>query len=1046
MKRGSLLLGLALLARPADAARLRTQEWPSWLSWIWKTEDVNSTTASDATIRKPVTDRRNYVHTTFDSGLRVLLVQDPDAKTSAFSVAVETGSLDNPPDFQGLAHFTEHMVFLGSEKYPDPGMFDDTMAVYGGTNNAYTSADRTVYTGEIGNEGLEKALDIFAQFFIAPRFAEDMVYKEINAVDSEHKKNMPDIQQRMYRLLQSKANPKNPMSRFFTGNLETLKTTPEKAGKPLPEALHKFFAENYCSRRMHLVMVSNLTFQEQLDLAHKSFDALPATTETSCPPRPTYTQEPLYGAELKNIGRVYTMKTSGSPELWLLFPMEDMGKLYKERAELYIFNALSNYEQGGLKSLLKREDLSLSFSYSMDVTPAGSTMIITFSLTEKGSKNVGQLLQHFYAYVNAVRDAGVDMGLVTDMQQMRQVSFDYQEKASSSYQTVVALSGNLPDVAPEDVLTGGYLIDRPDKELMEKILRAIMPQNMNVALALPDFDESGSNSHEVYYDFAYHDGPIETELPELGVTDKELVLADPAKFGLVAPPRLQYVPRALGLVSDAAVLGPGSGPERIFRQGGLELWWLGRGRFELPKASIYMQLGFPAEVTTTAHQSVLASLHSRLIGMALEEPSDALQSCGLGYSASVGRDGISVSFAGFDEHMLKLVELVLPKVLNPGNVEADFENARKQMVLDLADVVSIEPYSHAMEAFKMVTEKGHHSRAELLAAASDTTLVNPAAYAALLKQIFQQLTLQVMVAGNIDRKRAVEIASRAAELLSVQTTSEAKIWYQTRDQVLKPRQQIEVRVSNPIPKDLNSATIAVYQFGVPTMADRVKMSILGEFIYRPVFEILRTQHQLGYVVQGFAAPHGSILELRVIVQGFREAPDVVEGLIESTVQNITKMIEQMSDAEFEQRREAHRTALTQPDATLDQMAGRYWGHIILGTNCFQWNAMRLNYLNSEKFTKQGLLEEWKKTVEPDADAAEPAAGPIPAGSRLTAVKESRRKRIVVKLAGDNALDKLAKYLGEGVSTSDKVIEQVDSDDLAVSLSGEEYWPETYVCQ
>eukprot|EP00434_Breviolum_minutum_P026816 symbB.v1.2.023700.t1/scaffold2183.1/size166057/4 len=82
-----------------------------------------------------------------------------------------------------------------------------------------------------------------------------MVDKEVNAVDSEHKKNMADTTWKLIHLLKSRSNPKSPVSKFSTGNLDTLKLKPEQAGKSLPEALQKFHQEHYCPSRMHLVIL-----------------------------------------------------------------------------------------------------------------------------------------------------------------------------------------------------------------------------------------------------------------------------------------------------------------------------------------------------------------------------------------------------------------------------------------------------------------------------------------------------------------------------------------------------------------------------------------------------------------------------------------------------------------------------------------------------------------------------------------------------------------------------------------------------------------------
>lgn len=72
---------------------------------------------------KASTDRSEYRHLVLDNGLRVLLLSDPDLNKSSASLVVAAGSYMDPEDRAGLAHFLEHMLFRGTEKYPDEGEY-----------------------------------------------------------------------------------------------------------------------------------------------------------------------------------------------------------------------------------------------------------------------------------------------------------------------------------------------------------------------------------------------------------------------------------------------------------------------------------------------------------------------------------------------------------------------------------------------------------------------------------------------------------------------------------------------------------------------------------------------------------------------------------------------------------------------------------------------------------------------------------------------------------------------------------------------------------
>lgn len=965
-------------------------------------------------VRKPATDRREYLHTTFDSGLRVLAVKDPEAEKSSFAVAVEAGSLEDPPDFQGLAHFCEHMVFLGSRKYPDKDAFSKQLALYGGTHNAYTADEETVYFGEVGSEGLEKALDIFAQFFIAPSFKREMVDKEIHAVDSEHKKNQPDTQRRLWHLIHSKANPATPLHQFKTGDLRTLKVEPESQGKSLAEALQAFHHRNYCPGRLHLVLVSNHSTDDLLELGHRHFDALPPAADAEkCEPRPVYTSQPAYTLPLGNLGRRFTVGTHGAPELWVMMPVKPLRPHYRELAEAYVWHALAHYGPGSLKALLLREDLSQSYSYYAETTVAGSLILVNFALTEKGVKHRDTIIHYLFAYLNTIKAAGVDRQLLSNLKQLRQVEFDYQEKHPSEFDFVSTLAGALPKYAPEDALTGGILIDRPDAELIKQVLASMVPSNMNVVLVDPSFNETGAQFHEQYYDFRYNEVAI----------DKSFIqrLEKAHGYGLAPPPDLQYVPRKLELIKEE---GPGdAGPRQLLKHGRVEHWWLGLGEVRLPKAVILVKLGFPPSVMDRVEDAVLGALHARLVQLVLEEPSDALQTCGLSYSVSMQTDGLSVSFSGFDEHFLDLIQMVMHRLRQPGSSEGDFEKARRQLLLDLSDVTRLQPYQHAMEAFDVVTIKDRFSRSEMIQAAQNAGTVNANAHRRFLGDVFAEARLSVLFAGNIGSDRAAKMTEAIEAAVGI-TRDQPEVIHEGHLQVVNPAEDVEVRIANPIAGDPNSATLVAYQFGVPKLADRVRLAMLGEFIERPVFEALRTERQLGYVVFGYVAPHASIVEVRVLVQGFREAPDTVERLIEGTVQNLTEAIGKMSPEEFQTRKQSLRTILTKRAATMWQFSGRYWDQIWDQTYCFQKRALQLQFLDSKDFNSPGsLLEAWKHVVAPQT---------------------GRRKKISVKLFGAGATEPITLA---GVEHADKkVITLVNSRNVGKELHDEQYWPHSYLCE
>ena len=96
------------------------------------------TTIIGPNILKSLNDKRKYRHITLYNQLKVILIEDEETEKSSACIDVGVGSMSNPIDVPGLAHFLEHMLFLGTEKYPIENAYSQFLNAHGGGSNAYT--------------------------------------------------------------------------------------------------------------------------------------------------------------------------------------------------------------------------------------------------------------------------------------------------------------------------------------------------------------------------------------------------------------------------------------------------------------------------------------------------------------------------------------------------------------------------------------------------------------------------------------------------------------------------------------------------------------------------------------------------------------------------------------------------------------------------------------------------------------------------------------------------------------------------------------------
>jgi len=94
-----------------------------------------------------------------ENALKVLLISDPEADKAAAALDIHVGISSDPKNWDGLAHFLEHILFLGTKKYPEASGYQSFIKNNGGSNNAYTIFDHTNYFFSIKSDKLLPALD-----------------------------------------------------------------------------------------------------------------------------------------------------------------------------------------------------------------------------------------------------------------------------------------------------------------------------------------------------------------------------------------------------------------------------------------------------------------------------------------------------------------------------------------------------------------------------------------------------------------------------------------------------------------------------------------------------------------------------------------------------------------------------------------------------------------------------------------------------------------------------------------------------------------------
>jgi insulysin len=204
---------------------------------------------------KPLVDDRKYRAIKLRNNLDVLLIEDPSVIKNAASLSVGTGSFEDPEDAPGLSHLTEHLIMLGSNKFPGPSEFEDHLAEYYGSINTFTEEEKTTFYFEVNAEGFDTALYMFSRLFAEPLLDMDEIKSQINKMKEEHFKNINKDQWREHQIIKTLANPTHP---FRTSGLGSHDKLNKMDVEYLSQLVKMFYNKNYTPHNMKLVITCKI--------------------------------------------------------------------------------------------------------------------------------------------------------------------------------------------------------------------------------------------------------------------------------------------------------------------------------------------------------------------------------------------------------------------------------------------------------------------------------------------------------------------------------------------------------------------------------------------------------------------------------------------------------------------------------------------------------------------------------------------------------------------------------------------------------------------
>lgn len=766
----------------------------------------------------PDLKNREMAKIVLSNGLQVLLISDPGADQSAASLSVETGSWNDPPENPGMAHFCEHMLFMGTEKYPDSNEFSSLVSDFNGRTNAFTASDQTVYMFSANEDGFASILDRFAHFFIDPIFDPTNLSREMHAVDQEFALMKESDAWREYMVFKETGNPNHPNRLFSAGNSKTLATIPQNS-------LKKWYQEQYGANRMKLAVYSSLPMDQLKQIVPESFALVPKT-----PKSPQSFSERVSSNEQK--GRITCVKPIKSIQriklTWEL--PTSLANDDSKSAELVAYTLRRGHEHSLLQKL-KNEQLvdDIGIYVHTHVGKEHPFFEATLALTDKGLENIELVISYFFQAIKGLKESGISETMFLEKNTLALQEYQYQSRMDAfTFVSQIGssiLNENLSSF-PRRSLFGSHY----DPENIQKALSFLTPSECMITLLSPK--GLVYNKKEKWLEVPY----TTQEIPADWCNKWEDLNPN---IDIRHPNPNPFVCERLDLAGDPEL---GITPVCIARSDVGTAFYARCPEYQTPESVIHLQILSPL-VAPTAKSRVLTSLYLDHLDDRLNPTLTEATSAGLTYNFAIEKSRITLFLNGFSEKLPLLLRKIVEQMpLNPptrdqfdlyvARLSRSYENGAKSL-----------PVEQAKELLSSLLMQGKTTKQENLVALKKLSYED---FCTFHKKLFEKTYFEALFSGNMSLMTAESCWLDILHSLSKSPYPKSD-HFQIKALHL-PEDEGPFLITKETKAQGNAAILLIDE-GDFSIEKTATQTILSAALQEPFFDTLRTKQKTGYIAQ-----------------------------------------------------------------------------------------------------------------------------------------------------------------------------------------------------
>ncbi|MCE0494568.1 insulinase family protein [Vibrio salinus] len=850
-------------------------------------------------------DSKSYRYLTLSNKLRLLLIHDENASRSAAALAVNVGHFDDPISREGLAHYLEHMLFLGTEKYPKIGEFQNFINQYGGAHNAWTGTEHSCFFFDITPKAFHEALERFSQFFSAPLFNEEALDKERQAIESEYRLKLKDETRRLYQVHKETINQAHPFAKFSVGNSLTLA---DRNDTSIREEILEFHKKNYSSDLMTLAIVGPQELDVLENWCQTFFSAVPnhsLSGKTLSEPYVTKDHTSLF---------IKVNPVKDIRKLILSFPLPEMQKYYRSKPLSYFAHLLGYEGPGSLMLALKNKEWINSLSAGGGASGSNYREFnISMQLTESGLKHTDDIIQAVFNYIRLIDSEGFQSWRYDEKRAVMESAFQFQE-TSRPLDMVSHLAMNMQHYDQNDTIYGDYMMDGLEVDIMAKVLTQLTPDNLRATLLAKE----GSFDLEAKWYFTPYSvnqfTPEQIQFYQQSADDLDIQL----------PPENPFI--CNNLIPKAIENPDQIIPEIIEEKSGFRLWHMQDTEFRVPKGVIYVAIDSPYAVKNTRN-IVITRLCVEMFLDTLAKQTYPAEIAGINYNMYTHQGGVTLSISGFSQKQPELLKMILNKFATREFSSKRFESIKQQLHRSWSNASKDRPISQLFNCMTGLLQPNNPPYEDLLSALET---IDVSELDEFVKEMMNHLHIEMFVFGDWHKQDALKIGNTLRNALSFKE--------QTYEESLRPL--VMLGKHGTFSREItcnqdDSAVVVYYQSENTSVEDIALYSLANHLMSATFFNEIRTKQQLGYMVGTGNLPLNKHPGIVLYVQSPNAGPAQLMDAIDEFLNAFYMVLLELNEYQWHSSKRGLWNQIATPDPTLRSRAQRLW--VAIGNKDYEFN-------------------------------------------------------------------------------------------------------------